>query len=172
MAPTVETGSVYQITGMLDTRYDPPRVIITVEPLGAPAPAPTERLPVTRAPAAPSRPVGVREAPAPEYRPPRPQPAPPGSLEPVPDRRPIPQLRGRVEIEGEVLSIRYVDRGHGRIPKMTVRHAEGWEVTGTVPATIAEVKRGDRVRFLARLEASPSDPARGEFHRPTRAVIL
>lgn len=163
MAPTVESGSVYQITGMLDTRYDPPRLILSVEPLDA---QPAYASPVTR-----PAPVGVRPAEA-EYRPPRPQPAPPGSLAPVADRRPVPRLRGRVELEGEVLSIRYVDRGHGRVPKMTVRHDEGWEVTGTVPASLADVQRGDRVRFLARLEPSESDPARGEFHRPTQARIL
>lgn len=145
---TVESGTVYQITGMLDTRYDPPRVIINVDPITAPANGP----PVTRRAPAVAEPQADYPAPT--------------------DRRPVPQLRGRVEMEGEVVSIRWVDNGHGRVAKMTVRHDEGWEVSGTVPSSIQDVDKGDRVRFTARIRASSADPTRGDFTRPTQAELL
>jgi hypothetical protein len=77
-----------------------------------------------------------------------------------------------VEIEGEVVGTRWHDNGHGRQLLMTVRHEEGWEVTGSVPAAIERVQKGDRVRFMARLEPREESPARGRFARPTQAEIL
>jgi hypothetical protein len=160
-------AAIYRVTGFIDTSTDPPRVALNVEP--------TTDLP-TRLPLRTTTADVVREPipePRDDYRPPRPQPAPPGALRRFdPDRRPIPQLKGRVEFEGEVLSVRYVDQGHGRVAKMTIRHAEGWEVIGTVPGALHDVKAGQRVRLTARLEPSDSDPARGTFRRPTQAEVV
>ena len=95
---------------------------------------------------------------------------------------------GRIEIEGEVLSIR--DKGWGL--KMIVKHADGWKVWGSVPKGLTEAVYtrsryigevgtttdeltaavGDIVKFTATISASDDDPAFGFFKRPTAGEVI
>lgn len=83
---------------------------------------------------------------------------------------PIPAFDGRVQIEGEVVSVKGADTHFGYTMKMVVKADAGWKVYGTVPASI-EVNRGDRVRFEAKVTVSDDDPKFGFFKRPTKAEI-
>jgi hypothetical protein len=84
---------------------------------------------------------------------------------------PVPHLEGRNTVTGEVLSTKVVEGPYGRQLKMLVKHSTGWKVWGSVPAG-AEVQRGDRVTFNARVEPSRDDPKFGFFSRPSNLVNL
>lgn len=75
---------------------------------------------------------------------------------------------GRVEVEGTVVSTKYVDNAYGGSLKMLVQHESGWKVWGTVPSSL-DVEKGDTVRFTATVEASNDDPLFGFYKRPTKA---
>jgi plastocyanin len=75
---------------------------------------------------------------------------------------------GRVVIEGEVTTTKFVDNQFGGSLKMRVVSPEGWAVWGTVPSSI-DVEKGDTVRFTAKIEASNDDPTFGFYSRPTKA---
>jgi len=79
---------------------------------------------------------------------------------------------GRVVIEGEVISTKVVDTDFGTFTKMLVRHVTGWKVWGTVPAALAGVQKGEKVRFTATLAPSNDDPKFGFFSRPSKAEFL
>jgi len=79
---------------------------------------------------------------------------------------------GRVVIEGEVISTKVVDTDFGTFTKMLVRHATGWKVWGTVPAALAGVQKGEKVRFTATIAPSNDDPKFGFFSRPSKAEFL
>lgn len=84
---------------------------------------------------------------------------------------------GRVEVAGEVLSIRrepnvYVYNGPD-IVKMLIRSDAGWKVWGSMPKALrgAGVDVGARVRFTATVEASRDDPKFGFYSRPAKATL-
>ena len=81
---------------------------------------------------------------------------------------------GRVEIEGEIVSVKEYD---GYMPgtsswKMLVVTSEGWKVWGTRPDAIWQAEKGDRVRFTATVTPSEDDQLFGKFKRPTKAEVL
>ena len=79
---------------------------------------------------------------------------------------------GRVEIEGEILSLKVVESMYGEALKCLVRADAGWRVWGTVPRALAgAVERGDRVAFTATIAASDDDPLFGFYSRPTKARV-
>lgn len=86
---------------------------------------------------------------------------------------------GRVEIEGRVGTLRWVE-GFGRFGASTLKMlvvidgADGeWRAWGTAPAAIAdEVSKGDRVRFTATFEAKQGETDFAFFKRPTKAVVI
>jgi hypothetical protein len=80
---------------------------------------------------------------------------------------------GRIEIEGEVLKLATAANDFGDRYVMTVKHADGWLVWGTVPSNIAEnVQRGDRVEFTATVKRSDRDSKFGFFKRPTGGRLI
>lgn len=92
---------------------------------------------------------------------------------------PMPELEGRVEIEGTVLAIKEVEQeawgyhgGYETVYKMLIQHPDGWKVYGSRPASLADAQRGDRVKFTARFEVSRDDEKFGFFKRPTKASII
>lgn len=85
---------------------------------------------------------------------------------------------GRIEIEGEVVSVKINEGFYGYQIKMTVKHESGWVVWGTMPnALVEEVEgrqeelKGQKVRFTATVKAAEDDPKFGYFKRPTKAEI-
>lgn len=78
---------------------------------------------------------------------------------------------GRIVVEGEVVSTKWVDSGYGSTQKMLVKNEAGWKVWGSVPSSI-EVDKGTRVRFTATVERSNDDSLFGFFKRPSKAEVL
>jgi len=83
---------------------------------------------------------------------------------------PVPVTDKRIVIEGEVVSTKVVDGGFGTVIKCQIKTAAGWRCWGTRP--LPDLKRGDKVRFIARLKPSDDDPKFGFFSRPTKAEVL
>jgi hypothetical protein len=78
---------------------------------------------------------------------------------------------GRVQIEGEVRTIKAVDSMYGLTYKMRVVSDAGWAVWGTIPSAISQVEIGDRVSLVATVEASADDKTFGFYKRPAKATI-
>ena len=86
---------------------------------------------------------------------------------------PVPVVAGRMKVEGEVLTVKTVEGFYGTQTKMLVRHASGFKLWGTAPASIAgEVAKGDTVSFVAAVKASDDDPKFGFWSRPAQAKVL
>ena len=82
---------------------------------------------------------------------------------------------GRVIIEGEVVHLKEQDgyMPNTTVTKMLVKSSEGWKVWGTVPDSIWDVEKGQRVRFTATVTPSrDNDPLFGIFKRPAKAEVL
>jgi hypothetical protein len=85
----------------------------------------------------------------------------------------------RIQVTGTVIKVDWKENGFGGRQVMTVKHADGWLVWGTVPASLnvaddgfttidSGVQTGDTVTFTATVEASDR-PDFGFFKRPTKA---
>lgn len=83
----------------------------------------------------------------------------------------LPVPVGKIVIKGEILKIANYETMYGITAKMTVKNEAGWIVFGTVPSKI-NCQRGDKIEFLATVEASKNDEKFGFFKRPTKAVIV
>lgn len=90
---------------------------------------------------------------------------------------PVPWDRERVEVEGELLTIKS-QRGivsWQTEVKMLVQVdlPEGsFKLWGTCPRALWDAERGDRVRFRAEVRRGGRDPEFGFFSRPTRARVV
>ena len=81
----------------------------------------------------------------------------------------------KVEVEGDIVSIKTQPNKWGETVKMLVKLNNGAKVWGTCPSTFleADVSLGDRVKFVAgKIDASRDDASFGFFSRPTRAKIM
>ena len=104
---------------------------------------------------------------------------------------PVPVTEKRIRIEGIITTVRNVESDWGTTTKIRVETDEGWACWGTLPAGCeagspwnedgswkdedeieAEAGRGDRVAFMARIEASADDDKFGFFTRPTKGEII
>jgi hypothetical protein len=87
---------------------------------------------------------------------------------------PVPATTGRVEIVGEVLSIRLPSEDDFyQQTKLLVRHADGWKVWTSCPASIVgDVAKGNKIKFSATLKVSDKDPKFAFASRPSKAAIL
>jgi hypothetical protein len=92
-----------------------------------------------------------------------------------------PVVEGRIKITGEILVMKWQDSDYGTTHKMMVRDDRGFRVWGTVPSSlessysvaggdVAGVEKGDRIEFMATVEASKDDTTFGFFKRPSKAV--
>jgi RecJ-like exonuclease len=76
---------------------------------------------------------------------------------------------GRLEIAGEILSIKEYDSDFGRVTKILVR-CEGYKAFGTAPApVVADVERGDHISLTATLK--PKERGFATFSRPTKPTL-
>lgn len=79
---------------------------------------------------------------------------------------------GRVEVTGEVLSIKTYDGDFGTTYKMLVKSTEGFKVFTSIPAAIRDdVQKGTIVTFTATLAPSHDDPKFAKGSRPSKASI-
>lgn len=94
---------------------------------------------------------------------------------------PVPTGKG-VKVTGTVVKVDWKENAYGGRLVMTVKHADGWLIWGTVPQTLvadergyisgdSAVKAGETVSFTATIEASDR-PEFGFFKRPTKAVRI
>jgi hypothetical protein len=88
------------------------------------------------------------------------------------DETKSPVVEGRVVVNGEVLSVRWVDNAYGSTRKMRVRDDRGFTVYGTAPAALDDAETGSRVTFTATVTASDDDETFGFFKRPTKAALV
>jgi hypothetical protein len=89
---------------------------------------------------------------------------------------------GRQMVELTVLKTEVRDSMYGVQIKMTGKHADGWLVWGTVPASLElfedsagyqrGLKRGDVVKFTATIERSDRDEKFGFYKRPSKASLV
>lgn len=84
----------------------------------------------------------------------------------------IPAPEGRVEVAGEVVSVKWHDDDFGGRAVMTVKDDRGFLVWGTRPAALTGVEKGARVRFTAALLRSDRDESFAFFKRPTKASVV
>lgn len=84
----------------------------------------------------------------------------------------VPRTVDRIDVEGTVRSVKFVENQYGGSLKMLVEHDTGWKVWGTVPGSLDYPEVGDRVAFVARVEPSTDDKRFGFFSRPTKARVL
>lgn len=91
---------------------------------------------------------------------------------------PVP-IGKRIVVTGTIVKIAWQENGFGGRPVMTVKHADGWLVWGTMPQSLltdhqgyittnSGAQVGDTVTFTATIEPS-SKPEFGFFKRPTKA---
>lgn len=88
----------------------------------------------------------------------------------------------RIQVTGTVVKVAWKDNSYGSRLVMTVKHAEGWLVWGSVPQSLitdergyittdSAVKPGEKVSFTATID--PSDKSDfGFFKRPTKAIRI
>lgn len=77
-----------------------------------------------------------------------------------------------VQVEGEVVSVKWQENAYGGRLVFTVKDDRGFMVWGSVPSAIDGVERGDRVRYVADVEASDRDECFGFAKRPRKAEQL
>ena len=87
--------------------------------------------------------------------------------------KPVPVVKGRVLIKGEVLTLKEQEGFYGSQLKMLVKSEDGFKLWGSVPSAIAEeVERGSVVEFNASIKASDDDQYFGFFSRPAKAKLI
>ena len=89
------------------------------------------------------------------------------------ERPSAPAPSGRVSVTGEVWKVQEPDE-YAQYPtwKMLVADDRGFRVWGSVPRSLASVKRGDRVSFSAEVTPSDKDDKFGFYSRPTQARVV
>ena len=79
---------------------------------------------------------------------------------------------GRIEITGEILSIKYRDSFYGGGFKITIKTTDGWKLWVSRPSALKEVEIGDTVSMTAMVTPSNDDPKFAFGKRPSKAVLV
>ena len=79
---------------------------------------------------------------------------------------------GRIVITGIVLAFKLQSSQFGDTLKMLVQDDRGFRVWGSVPKSLDDAERENRITFTATVTASDRDAKFGFFKRPTKAEIL
>tara|TARA_Y100001938_G_scaffold151191_1_gene247147 strand:- start:5493 stop:6347 length:855 start_codon:yes stop_codon:yes gene_type:complete len=79
---------------------------------------------------------------------------------------------GRIDVCGEVLSVKSQESMYGWTLKMLVKDRRGFKLWGSVPSAIDDVSRGDKIKFTAAVERSKDDEKFGFYKRPTKAAYV
>lgn len=79
---------------------------------------------------------------------------------------------GRIAITGIVLAFKLQSSQFGDTLKMLVQDDRGFRVWGSVPKSLDDAERENRITFTATVTASDRDAKFGFFKRPTKAEIL
>lgn len=84
----------------------------------------------------------------------------------------VPVPTGRMQICGEVKTTKVQESDFGDQVKMLVLDDRGFKVWGTVPNSIYNVSKGERVSFMAQVAPTEKDAYFGIFKRPTQAKLI
>lgn len=79
-----------------------------------------------------------------------------------------PNTNARVTIDGEILTLKWIDSMYGASRKMLIKTPKGYKLWGSVPSADFEIEVGSRIKFNAKIERSNDDPKFGFFKRPTK----
>jgi hypothetical protein len=79
---------------------------------------------------------------------------------------------GRAEVEGSVVSTKWVENDFGGSLKCLVDFGNGTRAYGTMPSSADQCERGTKVRFRATFEPSPKDALFAFFKRPSNWQVL
>ena len=85
---------------------------------------------------------------------------------------PVPVTDGRVNVEGDILSIKVVEGNYGDTDKCLIKTSAGWKLWVTLPDAIGNAQRGDRVALACKVEPSRDDPKFAFGKRPSKARIV
>ena len=85
---------------------------------------------------------------------------------------PVPVTDTRVEVEGDILTIKTIESAFGFTDKCLIKTSAGWKLWLTLPAAVDKAQRGDRIAFTCKVEPSRDDPKFGFGKRPTKARIV
>lgn len=81
----------------------------------------------------------------------------------------VPTHGERVEVAGQVISLKWHDNGYGTVRKAVILTDEGYKLWGSIPTKFdSHVEVGHRVEFMAALTPSDDDPQFGFYKRPTK----
>jgi hypothetical protein len=83
-----------------------------------------------------------------------------------------PVVEGRGVCTGEVVSVQWRENDFGGSLKMLFKDDRGFKLWGTVPSSISNAERGDRITFTATVSTSNDDPSFGFFSRPSKADFI
>jgi hypothetical protein len=85
---------------------------------------------------------------------------------------PVDVPTGRIQISGQVISLKWKHTQFGESLKAVIVDTRGFKVYGTVPAKLeSKVNLQDHITLTAAVTPSPDDPTFGFYSRPTQAVI-
>lgn len=79
---------------------------------------------------------------------------------------------GRVEIVGTIVKVKEHESNYGTSWKMIVKADNGFRVYGSIPNTIHDANKNDKVKFTATVTPSNDDPKFGFFKRPSKASFI
>jgi len=81
---------------------------------------------------------------------------------------------GRVEVTGEILSIKWRDSDFGGGFKITIKTTDGWKLWVSLPSSLdeAEAEQGDTVSMKVTVTPSNDDPKFAFGKRPSKAVLV
>lgn len=91
--------------------------------------------------------------------------------EPDPVAIPFELLDGRHTISGVLLGTKSVDNGYNWVTKMLVLDDRGFKIWGSLPSSIHEIEKGDRITFDATVQVSDKDECFGFIKRPSKATF-
>jgi hypothetical protein len=91
-------------------------------------------------------------------------------------KEPVPETSERITVTGKLISYRweknrYAYAGEDTL-KMLVEDDRGFRLWGTMPSSLGDAERGDRVTFCAAVTRSKKDEFFGFTKRPTKGKIL
>ena len=85
---------------------------------------------------------------------------------------PVPVTDARILVEGEILTVKVIETAYGITDKCLIKTSAGWKLWITLPSSIGQARRGDRIALTCKVEPSRDDPKFGFGKRPSRARIV
>lgn len=82
-----------------------------------------------------------------------------------------PAPEGRIQVEGEVLSVKIIENVYGITTKFLLKDDRGFKVWSTLPRGADEAEKGDRIKMTVTLKVKGDDPTFAVGSRPTKPEL-